>query len=142
MACRCRSFLLGRLAKVQGKWLLTYNDHPRIRVRDRLEREAAELHVTTAFYIRSIFVAHLSVIRDENKGAMHSAMHRPDFGSVDRTVKRYIMAAVIPVHVAGSLPGKERRNNLEVLYWRREETPICNIDTVYHDPPCQDSPPS
>ena len=81
-------------------------------VQARLEDEAADLGVTVSTYVRAILVAHLSLQKRENQGVVHSVTH----SSFDRAVKRFILACLTGVSVAG-LPGKERRNELEGLSW-------------------------
>lgn len=81
-------------------------------IQARLESDATDLGVSSAAYVRAILVAHLSLPKRENQGAMHGAMH-PSF---DRAVKRFILAYHTGVFAAG-VPRKERRNELEGLSW-------------------------
>ena len=90
-------------------------------VKSRLEMEARVMGVSASDYLRSVLVAHLSVVSRRNNGDLHRVGHR----DVDRAVKEFILALQFPIAIAGGLqaspqsglPGKKRRKSLEELAW-------------------------
>jgi plasmid stabilization system protein ParE len=71
---------------------------------------------STASYVRSVLVTHVTLARSQNTGDSHPDSH-PDFRRLDHAVKQFILATQNPVTIAASLPGKARRHSLEELTW-------------------------
>jgi hypothetical protein len=111
---------LGSVLTVPRKGTPNYTLRLRISLRGALEILAAEQHQPVRRYITYVLEQH---VKEKTRVTCH-----PDPSPLDRAVKRFMLAYMQPVIIAG-LPARTHRDELEGLSWKSLEEAMAYAKT-------------